>query len=267
MDNEIQLAKDSNIILDPKIKRLVEYSEDSKQINILDTRFYKRNDKFYPSVTSVLNYFPKNQYFYGWLKDVGHNAEIIANKAASEGTAVHKAAEKLLKGETINWIDDRGNVIYNLLTWKMILRFADFWNMYKPELIAIEYHLFSDEHEYAGTGDIVCRFEDKVWLLDIKTSNYLHTSYDLQLAAYANAWNETHNEPITETGIIWLKAHTRGVDGQGKKMQGKGWQIKHVSDIERNFEMFKKIYEIYKLENPNMKPHSEILPTTIKLTQ
>ena len=41
MDNEIQLAKDSNIILDPKIKRLVEYSEDSKQINILDTRFIK----------------------------------------------------------------------------------------------------------------------------------------------------------------------------------------------------------------------------------
>jgi hypothetical protein len=147
----------------------------------------------------------------------------------------------------------------------MILRFADFWNTHKPEPVAIEYHLFSDEHEYAGTGDIICRLNGELWLLDIKTSNYLHTSYDLQLAAYAQAWNETHSEHITQTGIIWLKAHTRGTDSQGKKMQGKGWQIKEVGDIEKNFEMFKRVYEIYRLENPNMKPHSETLPTTIKL--
>lgn len=265
MDKELQLFKDSNIIRDPKVKRLVEYSEDSKQINVLDTRFYKRNDKFYPSVTSVLNYFPKNQFFFGWLKDVGHNAEIIANKAAGEGTQVHKAAEKLMNGETLNWIDERGNVQYNLLVWKMILRFADFWNTHKPEAVAVEYHLFSDEHEYAGCADIICRLNDELWLIDIKTSNTIHTSYDLQLSAYAQAWNETHNEKITQTGILWLKAQTRGYDGQGKKMQGKGWQLKQVSEIERNFDMFKKIYDIYKLENPHMKPYSEILPTTVKL--
>ncbi len=53
MDKELELLRDSNIIRDPKVKRLVEYSENSKQINILDTRFYRRDDKFYPSVTSV----------------------------------------------------------------------------------------------------------------------------------------------------------------------------------------------------------------------
>ena len=260
------IEKNVNIIKDPKIKRLVEYSADNKQINVLDNRFYRRNDKYYASVTSILNYFPKNQFFHSWLKDVGHNSDIIANKAAGEGTQVHNAVEAFLNGEEINWLDEYGNAKYNLDVWRMILRFADFWNTHKPELVATEYHLFSDEHEFAGTADLVVRFMDNLWLLDLKTSNSLHTSYDLQLAAYATAWNETHNEKVTHTGILWVKANTRG-EGKGGRIQGKGWELKMVSDIENNFKMFKNIQEIYKMENPDHKPYTELLPTTIKIAK
>jgi len=258
------IEKHSNIIKDPKIKRLVEYKEGDKQVNVLDNRFYRRDTKYYPSVTSILNYFPKNQFFHSWLKDVGHNSDIIANKAAGEGTQVHNAVEAFLNGEEITWIDDYGNVKYNLDVWKMILRFADFWNTHKPELVTAEYHLFSDVHEYAGTADLVVRFMDNLWLMDLKTSNSLHTSYDLQLAAYATAWNETHNEKVTHTGILWVKANTRG-EGKGGRIQGKGWELKMISDIENNFKMFKNIQEIYKMENPDHKPYTEILPTTVKI--
>jgi hypothetical protein len=259
------IDKNSNIIKDPKIKRIVEYSSDNKQVNVLDQRFYRRNGKYYPSVSSILNYFPKNQFFHSWLKDVGHNSEIIANKAAGEGTQVHNAVEAFLNGEELTWIDEYGNAKYNLDVWRMILKFADFWNTHKPELIATEYHLFSDEHEYAGTADLVVKLFDNIWLLDLKTSNSLHTSYDLQLAAYAQAWNETHNEKVTHTGILWVKANTRG-EGKGDKIQGKGWELKMVSDIESNFKMFKNIQEIYKLENPNSKPMTELLPTSVKIS-
>jgi len=260
------IEKNVNIIKDPKIKRIVEYAEGDKQINVLDSRFYRREGNYYPSVTSILNYFPKNQFFHSWLKDVGHNSDIIANKAANEGTQVHNAIDNFLNGKEINWIDEWGNAQYSLDVWKMILSFADFWNTHKPELIATEYHLFSDEYEYAGTGDLVVRLNDKLWLIDIKTSNSLHTSYDLQLAAYAKAWNETHDEPITETGILWLKAATRGEDKKGEKIQGAGWQLNVVSEIDRNFEMFNKVYDIYKLENPDAKPATETLPTSIKIS-
>lgn len=257
------IDKNVNVIKDNKIKRIVEYSADNKQINVLDQRFYRRNDKYYPSVSSILNYFPKNQFFHSWLKDVGHNSDIIAAKAASEGTQVHNAIEGYLNDELVEWVDEYGNAKYSLDVWKMILKFANFWSTHKPELVATEYHLFSDEHEYAGTNDIVCRLNDKLWLIDIKTSNSLHTSYDLQLAAYAKAWNETHNEKIEETGILWLKAATRGPAKD--KIQGAGWQLKTIGDIDNNFNMFLKIYDIYKLENPDAKPHTELLPTTIKL--
>jgi len=258
------IDKHSNIIHDPKIKRIVEYSADNKQINVLDQRFYRRNDKYYPSVSSILNYFPKNQFFHSWLKDVGHNSEIIARKAAGEGTQVHNAIEKFLNGEELSWIDENGNAKYNLDVWRMILRFADFWNTNQPELISTEYHLFSDEFEYAGTADIICRIAGKLYLLDIKTSNSVHSSYNLQLAAYANAWNETHNEPIEDTGVVWLKASTRGPGKDGK--QGNGWQLKQIGDIDHYFTMFKNIYSIYKMENPDSKPLTETLPTTTKMT-
>jgi hypothetical protein len=146
----------------------------------------------------------------------------------------------------------------------MILKFAEFWNTYKPELVVGEYHVFSDEFKYAGTADLIVRMNEKLWLLDIKTSNSLHTSYGLQLAAYSKAWNETHNEKIEETGILWLKASTRG-EGKKDKVQGKGWELKVISDIDANFKMFMNIYEIYKLENPNSKPMTESLPTSVKI--
>jgi len=258
------IERHANIIKDPKIKRIVEYKEGDKQVNVLDSRFYMREGKYYPSVTSVLNYFPKNQFFHSWLKDVGHNADIIASKAAGEGTQVHTAIDRFLNGEEITWIDEFGKAQYNLDVWKMILKFTDFWNTHKPELISTEYHVFSDTHEYAGTADLIVKINNKLWLLDIKTSNSLHTSYGLQLAAYAMAWNETHNEVIEETGILWLKASTR-TEGKGDTIQGKGWQLKPYSNILSNFMMFKNIYEIYKMENPNFKPYTEMLPTSVKL--
>ena len=260
------IDKTNNVIKDPTIKRIVQYSEDNKQINILDQRFYRRNDEYYPSVSSILNYFPKNQFFHSWLKDVGHNSDIIASKAASEGTQVHNAAEKFINGEEIIWIEENGHVNYNLDVWKMILKFTEFWNREKPELIATEYHLFSDKHKYAGTADLIVKLRGKIWLLDIKTSNSLHTSYDLQLSAYAQAWNETHDEQVTDVGIIWLKASTRGEDKKGEKIQGSGWQLKIIDNINRNFEMFTKIQDIYNLENPDSKPYSQLLPISVKLS-
>ena len=103
------IEKNANVIKDPKIKRIVEYKEGDKQINVLDSRFYRREDKYYPSVTSILNYFPKNQFFHSWLKDVGHNSDIIASKAAAEGTQVHTAVEEFLHGNEIQWLDKFGN--------------------------------------------------------------------------------------------------------------------------------------------------------------
>ena len=250
------------------IKRVVAIDQNLKRVNILDTRYYARDDKYYPSVTSILQYFPKNKFFETWLKDVGHNADIIARKAADEGTQVHDAIERYLLGEKISWMDDNGYSKYSLEIWKMILKFHDFWSTYKPTLIESEIHLFSDKYMYAGTCDLVIEMDGVKWLLDIKTSNSLYVSYDLQLSAYAQAWNELYEEKIDKIGVIWLKSSKRGEDKKNEKIQGKGWEIYEPERaIEDNLKLFEYIHELYKLEHPNVKPTSEHFPLEIQINQ
>ena len=253
-------------ILKENAKDRLDYNPELKQINFLDRRVYKRGEGvFYPSVTTILQYMPKNKFFDNWLKDVGHNADLILRKAGKEGTQVHEAAEKLVLGEEISWMDDYGNAKYSQIVWEMILKFADFWKTHKPKLISSEQFIWSDEHKYAGTADIVCEMDGEIWLLDLKTSNALHRAYDLQLAAYAKGMEEVRGQKIDRTGIIWLKASSRGPSKQKGVYQGKGWKIKVVDEIEKNFDLFTTIYKLYKLDNPTTEPIYQSYPTTIKI--
>jgi len=261
------IEKNNNIKKDKKINRIVQADESSKQITILDSRYYQRTkETFYPSVTYVLSYFPKGKFFESWIKDVGHNSDIIMRRAADEGTQVHTAVEDYLKGKEIQWIDDNGNAKYSLDVWKMILKFVDFWETTKSQLIESEIHLFSDKLKIAGTMDLVLEINGELWLVDIKTSNSLHDTYDLQLACYQQMWNENFDKKIDKTGILWLKASTRGIDKSGKKIQGAGWQLKEMNNsFEDNITTFNHLYEIFKIKHPELKPYSETFPTSVKL--
>ena len=253
-------------ILEQNEKKRLDFNPELQQINFLDRRVYKRSEGvYYPSVTTILQYMPKNKFFDTWLKDVGHNADYIMKKAGKEGTQVHEAAEKLVKGEEVSWMDDYGNARYSQLVWEMILKFAEFWNTYKPELISTEDFVWSDTYKYAGTADLVVKMDGEVWLLDLKTSNSIHKSYDLQLASYAKALEECKGIKIERTGIIWLKAHTRSASKKKGVYQGKGWQVKVIDKIDENFELFNLIYRLYSLENPTVEPIYNSYPTTIKL--
>ena len=253
-------------ILKENAKSRLEFKPQLQQINFLDRRVYKRSEGvYYPSVTTILQYMPKNKFFESWLKDVGHNADLIMRRAGKEGTQVHEAAEALVKGEEVSWVDDYGNAKYSQIVWEMILKFYDFWTTYKPELISTEDFVFSDEYKYAGTADLVVKMDGEIWLLDLKTSNSLHKSYDLQLAAYAKALKETKGIEIERTGIIWLKAHSRGPSKKEGVYQGKGWKIKVVDEIDYNFDLFETIYKLYNLENPTVEPIYNSYPTTLKL--
>ena len=253
-------------ILKENSKNRLDFKPDLKQINFLDRRVYKRDKGvYYPSVTTILQYMPKNKFFDNWLKDVGHSADIIMRKAGKEGTQVHEASEALVLGKEVNWVDDYGNAKYSQLVWEMIMKFHDFWTTTKPELISTEDFVFSDKHLYAGTADLVVKMDGETWLLDIKTSNNLHRSYNLQLAAYAKAIEEVKGIKIDRTGIIWLKSSTRSSSKKKGVYQGKGWQIKVIDEIDYNFDLFKTIYKLYLLENPNTEPIYKSYPTTLKL--
>ena len=243
--------------------RILEISDDHKQITLPDSRFYRRNSNYYPSVTYVLSYYPKGKFFEDWLKKVGYASEYIVKKAAEEGTQVHEMIEEYLNGAELKFLDKTGHPQYKPDVWQMFLRFVEFWETHKPKLIETEVHLFSDELKVAGTCDLICEINDELWVLDVKTSNHIQPTYELQTAVYTQCYKECYGKDAQRQGILWLKSSKRGP--KKDKMQGKGWEVVESERTqEENLNIFRTVRTLFDLENPTSSPSFESFRTTAK---
>jgi hypothetical protein len=237
--------------------RILEISGDAQQITMPDSRYYRRNGNYYPSVTYVLSYYPKGKFFEDWLKKVGYASDYIVKRAGEEGTQVHEMIESYLEGEELMFLNTFGRPQYHPEVWQMFLRFVDWWEEYKPTLIETEVHLFSDKLKVAGTCDMVCEItidgKTELWIIDYKTSNHLQTIYDLQTAVYGKCYEECYGKKADRYGILWLKSSKRK-PAQGK-MQGKGWEMYESSRTqEENLDIFLTVKKLFDLENPRHSP-------------
>ena len=246
-----------------KYNRILEISDDAKQITLPDSRYYRRNGKYYPSVTYVLGYYPKGKFFEDWLKKVGYSADYIVKKAADEGTQVHEMIESYLNNEELNFLSSNGDPLYNPNIWQMFLKFVEWWETYKPTLLETEVHLFSDKLKVAGTCDLVCEIEGEIWIIDFKTSNNIQTTYELQTAIYSECYEECFGKKADRQGILWLKSK-KHKPSEGK-MQGKGWEMvepKRTQD--ENLDIFNTVRKLFDLENPKHSPVFTEFKTTVK---
>jgi len=257
----------TKILKNKKYKRILEVSEDSLMVTTLDSRFYRRNGKYYPSITSVLGMMPKGPHYEDWLMKYGFNSKVLAAKAADEGTQVHDLVERYLNGEEIKFLNEREQPIYDPEIWKMFLNFVDFWETYKPTLIEAEVHLFSDKLKIAGTCDIVCEINGEIWILDLKTSNQITQTYEIQTSLYKECYEECFNKKVAKTGVLWVKAGSRGPDKTGKKIKGKGWELVEPGrSHSKNIEIYKALRIIFDVMNPKNEPNHISFPTIIKRT-
>jgi hypothetical protein len=255
-------------IKDKVLGRIIEMSNGNSQITFEDYRFYKIKDTYYPSVSTILQSYPKGTAMDTWFKKHGTNSDNIAAESAEKGTRVHNAIEEMLiHKKELKWIDENGYIKYSKEEWIMILKFQEFWNKYKPKLIYSELHLHSETHGFAGTIDLIIELNGEIWVLDIKTSNALHTSYELQTSSYVVMFNEHFPDiPVTKCGILWLNSNTRKEPTDPNKIGGRGWSLT-TSDRtqEENFQIFLNIKQIFHIENPKIKPVITEYPNSIKL--
>lgn len=244
--------------------------KDAQQLNILDERFYqsqKNKDFYYPGVTTILDAYYKGYGYYEWLKQVGFNSDEIVRKAAEQGSNVHNMIENYLKGFQVSWLNSEDKELYTLNEWQMFCKFIEFFETYKPEVLAIEFKFCNESLGFGGCLDLICRINGQIWLIDHKTSNYIHKTHELQLSAYRKAWNEINPQyEIERSGILWLNSSTRGQDKTGKKIQGAGWQLKEFDrDWVEAYRLFEYTKAIWNEENPNYKPKNLIYPVSFKL--
>jgi PD-(D/E)XK nuclease superfamily len=239
---------------------------ENNQITFTDQRFYAHdNGEYYPSVSTILDAYPKNAFFYEWLKKEGENADNIRDAAGTSGSLVHQATERYDNGETISLFNTDGTIKYSTREWKMIERYVEFRNKYNINVVSTEQNIISPALGFAGTLDRVIDLDGKRWLIDIKTSNAVHNHYFLQMAAYVKLYEEWTGDTIENIGILWLNAKTRG-DGKKGTYQGKGWQLVIPDrDIDYYWDLFRATKALWFAENGDMKPNNLTYSLTHKL--
>jgi phage antirepressor YoqD-like protein len=253
-----------------KLTQLIQHTEP-------DVRFYEDPESGinYPSVTTILEMIPKDEFLEQWKdKEGSHTVNQVLYEASVSGTKVHNAIEDLctmyLTGQDafIEWFDENGYKKYKTHEWEGILRFCDFFNKYVDEVLLTESKLKSDNLFVSGTVDNVFRLKDsRIALIDHKFANNLSDKYSVQSWAYKEMFEETYGMKVDVRGNLWLKAHTRGEDKKGKKIQGKGWQFVEHTEDERDSKVFGFAHGLFmdKWRNKEIAPSHKIYNAIAKL--
>lgn len=242
--------------------KFYEFDETQKKVDIYNERWYPRKTdkeiKWYRNVTTILGIISKGYNYDEWLKNNGHNTEIILDKAGKFGTAFHELVERYLKGEEVKYYD----FVYlgepsSTNLWERFSYWIEFWKelnekhtvSYKME--GIEYVVYNDKYEYAGTVDFICKIDDEPTILDWKTGNYIGNKEKLQQIAYMNPLG------IKKANLVHLPA---------EKPNKKGYRIIDIDYTEEQFNLFVATKQVFDTEYKD-KPKFLTLPLTYKKEQ
>lgn len=239
---------------------------ENNQLTFTDQRFYRTDGGNYvPSVTTILNCYPKGPEFYEWLKKNGEDSDNIRDAAGFDGSLVHQLCERYSQGEVVSILSADGVIQYSTRQWSMFERYVEFIQKFKPKILMAEFNIISPKLGYAGTIDMLAEINGKRYIVDIKTSGAIHKTYWLQLSAYKKLFEEKYKETVDGYCILWLNAKTR-TEGKGDAMQGKGWQMCFPDMPDEHYAtLFTHTISLYNEEYKDSKPRNLTYQLTYKL--
>jgi genome maintenance exonuclease 1 len=184
-----------------------------EKIDTSDGRVYKiEENEHVPSVTTILDATKDKVFLKEWEERIGvDKAEQIKNDAATVGTHMHNAVERLLLNRPLppprTWLAVKGYRMGYALVEHFFPDVEEVWGsevpLYYPGL-------------YAGTTDFVGVYKGMPAILDYKQTVRMKKrawidDYFIQLAAYIAAHNAVHGEVLTH-GVILMVAQTGEVE-------------------------------------------------------
>ena len=223
--------------------------------SVIDKTIPKATEVFVPSVTWITSFYPKGVAYFKWLANLGWNeAEAAKQAAADKGSKVHKAIVDLIDGKDIpmdaKYVNPSTEQPEELTVeeWEALMSFRDWFVLTKPQVLARESVVFSDEYGYAGTIDIFCKIEGETWLIDFKTGQYIWPSSELQVSAYKHAFEK----PIDKLGILQL-GYRRNKN------------LFKLTEVEDQFSLFLAAKQIWAKETTGDAPVQKDLPLILSL--
>lgn len=210
----------------------------------------------FPSSTTILLAYPQSPHLTQWIAERGwHESQRIKSEAGERGTRVHDAIDCLLRGNTLM------ENSYSLEEWVKIKAFVDWYEEYRPEILATEMSLFSRKYKYAGRVDCIAKVAGELCVMDWKTSGSIHENFPLQFASYAQAIEEMTDLKIVNTGCLQLGAKNKS-----------GFKFIIYPDWKDHLKVFNHVRATWQYDyfdskkNPKEPPVLE-LPATLKLSK
>jgi hypothetical protein len=177
--------------------------------NIDGKRVYETPDgSHYPSVTTITGQMSKDA-IVAWRKRVGDEvANKITNQATTRGTSVHKLCEDYC----LNLDMDDKVMPANK---EMFMSIKGELDAKVDNIRSVEGFLYSNYLRTAGQVDLVADYNDKISIIDFKTSKKRKPeawiqNYFIQAAAYSFMFEERTNIKVPQLVIII------GVDGESE---------------------------------------------------
>jgi hypothetical protein len=163
-----------------------------------------------------------------WLRQAHEEAR---DRAASAGTAVHRAAELGLTPATVaDYVDPESGVVIPADDIRPKLRQYLAWLEESGATVVYqERQVWNLTLGYAGSFDLMARFPNgELWIVDLKTGKQTYSDHVLQQVAYLMAEFIGADDVIDETAT----AHLHQVAGVAiLHLQDEGWEfIRPVAD-------------------------------------
>lgn len=152
------------------------------------SHIYRLDGVEIPSVSRVMEPLKASSY-------AGVSEKTLA-RAADKGSSVHNSIENWLKFGIDDIPEEHRPYFDGFLEW---------WNEYRPEVIASEVKTYHKLMRYGGTIDLLAYIGGKLTLIDFKTTyRLLEKSCGVQLEAYAQAL-ASHGITVEAKHILHLK--------------------------------------------------------------
>jgi len=182
-------------------------------------------------------------------------------EASNIGTEVHDWIEAYIKDEKPAMPESKEAQIG-------VSAFLDWVAENKVKFISSERAVYSRKHDYIGKMDIEAKVNGKLSLIDIKTSNGIYNTYNMQTAAYVKADEEERGIKYKGRWIIRLAKETEkeynarmAKKNLNRERKGKDpidyppYQVfetkfldETAGNLERDFEAFLACKVLYKFE-------------------
>lgn len=170
-------------------------------------RYFLKDGSQVPGASTIPGILDKSGPLMYWAWNLGMQGKDyrkVVSQAADIGTIAHLMIECHLKGEDFfklhageyapNDVDKASNAYIAYLDWEKGKKII---------LIGSEIRLVSEKYKFGGTLDKVAVIDDRLTLIDFKTSKALYDSHIYQTCGYENLWGEEH-DPVDDVIVLRL---------------------------------------------------------------